>query len=839
MARQDLAWQVSMRVHSGHSKVFQCGPFLLALLSLLVSASVCADLSAESYAARPLYFEVNQGQAPTEVKYVSRGADYTLYLTSTSAQITLHSRQDVDASVQRRATVQITPVGIDVTASKPRAKLRGVDRLPGKSHYFTDNRSEHWVTGIEHFRKVVYSQIYPGIDMQFRSDSGRIEFDFLLEPSTDPERVRLKITGADHLKLDAAGNLRLSVDERELILRAPRSFQDINGSRQEIATYFVLQDSQTIGFSVAAYEQKQPLVIDPILDFSSYAGGSANDIAHGVAFDSQGNLYVVGETFSTDFPTHNPYQATSPVNGSAFVMKLDANTHDVVYATYVGSNVVEARGIAVDSAGSAYIVGDTASLTFPLMNPYQSSLHGLADIFVTKLAPTGNALAYSTYLGGSSVDRGRALAIDALGDVYIAGVTGSADFPLANAFQTRLRGSADAYVAKLSPVRGTLDYSTYLGGGGLDYGTAVAVDAAGQAFVGGYTDATNFPTLNPLQVAKAGSTDAFAARFTAQGGLAYATYLGGAGPDYAHAIAVDTAGNIHLAGQTESLNFPLSKPLQATAPGAGDAFAAKLNAAGSSLLYSTYLGGAKGDLAYGLRLDAAGNAYLTGQTTSNNFPTLHAVQPGNAGGQDAFVTALSPNGANLVYSTYFGGAANDYARAIAVDAGGNVAITGVTESDDLPRIDATQPLRGGSQDGFIALLLADDDDDDGLSNMLETALGTDPANPDSDADGLNDGAEVNQYATDPLLYDTDGDDLNDGQEVLVYGTSPTHSDTGDLAPRAAPDGQINLADLLVLMRYVAGLQAPDARAAALGDVDKDGALDLRDVLALRRMLSAM
>lgn len=798
---------------------------------------------------QPLYFEINKGQAAADVGFLSRGAEYTLYLTPTSAVIALDTKRLGNASDQHRAAVRITPVGTDGGGSP--VNLQGVDALPGRSNYFITNQRARWLTDVAHYRAVVYPQLYPGIDMLFRSDSGRIEFDFRLQPGARPERVRLKITGSKQLKVDAAGNLTLNANGHLLTLKAPRAFQSINGARREIATRFMLMGRQTVGFRVAAYDHRQALVIDPVLSFSSYAGGSANDIAHGVAFDAQGNIYVVGETSSTDFPVHNAYQSSSPVSPSAFIMKLDAKTHDVVYATYLGSNVTEARGIAVDSTGSAYVVGDTSSTAFPLMNAYQPSMHGLIDIYVTKLTPAGNALAYSTYLGGDSVDRGRALALDAQGDIYITGVTGSTNFPLVNPLQTTLRGSTDAYVAKLSPARGTLDYSTYIGGDGLDYGTAIVVDSSLRAFVGGYTNSGNFPTLNPLQAVKGGANDAFVARFSPAGDLAYATYLGGAGADYANAIGIDTAGNILLAGQTYSANFPVSHALQAALAGTTDAFVSKLNAGGTALVYSTYLGGNQGEVAYGLRVDAAGNAYVAGQTDSLDFPTAYPVQAANAGGTDAFITQLSAAGASLGYSTYLGGAASDYARALAVDSGGNVAIAGITESDNLPRVDANQSVRGGNQDGFVALLLADTDHDDVPDGADNCPSAANPSQADLDRDGLGDACDTDidgdglsnaaesGLGTDPRSYDTDGDGLSDGQEVLVYNTNPKHSDTGDLVPRGAPDGKVNIADLLMLTRYVEGLQTPDALASTLGDLNKDGRLDLRDVLLLRRMLGVM
>lgn len=836
----------------------------------LLSLGLAQAGSASTLVPHPVYFEANHGQAPADVAFLARGLDYALYLNPASVQVFLRcSDKAPHARTEPFAQIQITPLGVASAPHTDTQNPRGVDLLPGKSHYFLNDQRGQWRTDIPHYRKVVYPALYPGIDMLYRSDNGRIEFDFLLAPKADPDQIRLAIKGADSLQRDTAGNLHLAVGGRALILQAPASFQIIDGVQQDIATEFVALGPHSIGFKLAKYDPQYPVVIDPVLSFSSYAGGAANDAAHGVAYD--GSLYVVGETFSTDFPTQNAYQTDLTANGSAFVMKLDGLTHNVIYSTYIGNNVVEARGIAVDAAGSAYIVGDTSSSSFPLMKAYQSTMRGLVDIFVTKLTPAGNALAYSTYLGGDSIDRGRALTIDAAGDVYLTGVTASTNFPLVNPIQTQMHGSNDAYVAKLSPTRGTLDYSTYLGGNGLDYGTGIAVSSTGSAYVSGYTGSNGFPLLNPLQPTKAGDNDAFISILTPQGDLRYSTYLGGAGADYANAIDLDIDGNIYIAGQTGSSNFPVSNPYQANLAGPTDAFIAKLNATGTALVYSTYLGGSEGDVAYGVRVHYPGKAYLAGQTGSVNFPTLNAVQTNNAGSGDAFVTQLSVTGANLVYSTYLGGGGNDYARALSVNGSGDVVVVGGTESDNLPRVDANQSARAGNQDAFIAVLLADSDNDgvadvvdncysvsnptqddldqdgmgdacdpdldgDGLDNDVEVGLGTDPANPDSDADILTDGDEVNLYFTNPNLPDSDGDGLTDGDEVHVHGTDPTRSDTADLAPLASGDGKINSADWLMLMRYIEGLQPLDAKATALSDINKDSVLDIRDALLLRSIL---
>lgn len=692
-------WQTgSVLVMLGRSR------YLLILALMLHCGVVAATPRLAAQASYPIYFEVNRGQAPADVAFLSRGAAHTLRLTATGAEMILHGAAGTQALVGKPLVVRITPVDARVAGA---ARPRGEGVLPGRSHYFTQGRAENALTGIEHFRAVRYPQLYPGIDMRFHGERGRLEFDFVLQPGVDPGRIALEISGAEHRSLDGEGNLVLRAGGRELALHAPVTFQDIDGTRLEVNSRFAMREDGMIGFEVGGYDRSHSLTIDPVLGFSSYAGGSATDVAQDIAFDAQGNLYVVGETYSTDFPTHDPYQASSPVNGSAFVMKLDAQTRDLVYATYLGSNVTEARGIAVDTEGSAYIVGDTSSTSFPLANPYQASLSGLIDIFVSRLSPGGDALTYSTYLGGDQVDRGRAIAVDPVGDIYITGVTSSTDFPLANPQQTSRRGSTDAYVAKLSPSRGTLDYSTYLGGGALDYGTSIAVDEGGVAFVGGYTGSINFPTLDPFQGARAGSTDAFVARFGVQGDLDYSTYLGGAGVDRVHAIALDTEGGIHLAGETDSADFPVVDAFQETLAGATDAFVSRLDASGASLQYATYLGGAGNDVAFGMGLDAAGTAYLAGMTQSSDFPVLQPVQAANAGGQDAFVTQLSAGGGQIEFSTYLGGGADEYAHALAVDAGGAVGIAGRTASADFPLADANQWEHAGNLDAFIAVLLAD------------------------------------------------------------------------------------------------------------------------------------
>jgi len=475
-----------------------------------------------------------------------------------------------------------------------------------------------------------------------------------------------------------------------------------------------------LGFEVGAYDASLPLVIDPTLVYSTYLGGSGFDYGSGIAVDSAGNAYVTGQTYSTDFPTANPFQAARVGGPDAFVAKLNAAGSALVYSTYLGGNGDDyGRGIAVDAAGNAYVTGETGSTNFPTANPLQASnAGGNYDAFVAKLNAAGSALVYSTYLGGSDYDYGYGIAVDAAGNAYVTGETFSTNFPTANPLQASNAGGPNAFVAKLNAAGSALVYCTYLGGSGGDSGQGIAVDAAGNAYVTGETG-SNFPTANPFQASNAGGPDAFVARLNATGSaLVYSTYLGGNGNDHGSAIAVDAAGNAYVTGETFSTNFPTANPLRASNAGGGDVFVAKLNAAGSALVYCTYLGGSSWDYGTGIAVDAAGNAYVTGLTGSTNFPTANPLQAANAGGNyDAFVAKLNAAGSALVYSTYLGGSDTDFGYGIAVDAAGNAYVTGETYSRNFPTANAFQNSNSYS-DAFIAKL---------SSNLVPTLTSLSPS----------------------------------------------------------------------------------------------------------------
>lgn len=450
--------------------------------------------------------------------------------------------------------------------------------------------------------------------------------------------------------------------------------------------------------------------------YSTYVGGNQGDGSHSIAVDSAGSAYLTGRTGSSNFPVANALQATLSAASDAFVTKINASGSALVYSTYLGGNTTGSTsgidrgyGIAVDSAGNAYVTGMTESNTFPVVNALQTTRGGSSDAFAAKLNAAGSALVYSTYLGGNKADIGYGIALDTSGNVYLTGSTTSTNFPTAGAFQAQHNGGLDAFVTKLNPTGNTLVYSTYLGGSTEDIGVGIAVDTSGNVYLTGNTRSPNYGLYNNSST-YGGGYDAFVTKVNAAGAALYSTYLGGSADDNATDLAVDSSGNVYVSGSTLSSNFPVVNAYQSTWHGSRDAFAAKLNAAGNALLYSTYLGGNTPDFARDIAIDSAGNAYLAGETESTNFPLMNPFQATFGGNRDVFVTKLSASGNTLVYSTYLGGLNFDGATGIAVDAGGNAYLTGSTNSSAFPVANAFQATRAACTqnciDAFVTKLNA-------------------------------------------------------------------------------------------------------------------------------------
>jgi hypothetical protein len=655
------------------------------------SAGVVAPISAsqsdpkaqarilDSYGKLPLSFEANQGQTDARVKFLSRGSGYTLFLTSDEAVFSLRgSEANTNASGVSR---QLRPspavpttnavLRMKLHNANRAAKVTGTDQLPGKSNYFIGNDPKKWRSNVPTYAKVKYEGVYSGVDLVYYGNQRQLEYDFIVAPGADPRRIQFDVGAAlvtarqGHpqgvpLRIDGNGDLVVATGDGEVRFHRPVVYQPTTDHGQRttdvVEGKYVLTGAHEVRFQVAAYDRSKPLVIDPTLAYSTYLGGSNLDSGEGIAVDASGNAYVTGETWSTDFPTTSgAFQTTfggGPVGEptDAFVSKLNAAGSALLYSTYLGGSGGDfGFGIAVDSSGNAYVTGSTDSSNFPTTSGAFQTIFGggFADAFVSKLNAAGSALLYSTYLGGNDQEIGYGIAVDASGNGYVAGRTASSNFPTsAGAFQTTIGGGYDAFVSKLNAAGSALLYSTYLGGGGYDDAIGIAVDAFGGAYVTGGTSSSNFPTTPGAFQATygGGEYDAYVSELNAGGSaLLYSTYLGGNDFDYGVGIAVDALGNAYVAGETWSTDFPTtSGAFQTTYGGEEDAFVSKLNAAGSALLYSTYLGGSGIDAGHSIAVGSGGSAYVTGWTTSSNFPTsAGAFQTTFGGGYDAFVSKFS------------------------------------------------------------------------------------------------------------------------------------------------------------------------------------------------------
>ena len=547
----------------------------------------------KAFADLPLAFEPNRGQTDRAVRFLARGSGQTLFLKDREAVLL----------VGRKAVVRFDWLG-----SRPAAKVSGEDPLRGVSNYFLGRDPARWRTNIPQFGGVRFSGIYPGIDLVYYGNRRQLEYDLVLSPSTDPRQVRLRIRGADRIRISPEGDLVLSVAGGEMIQKKPLVYQMDGQKRQQVDGYYVLSGTDEVAFAVASYDARRPLVIDPVLVYSTYLGGSGDDSATAIAVDGSGNAYVAGYTASSDFPT----------------------------------------------AGNP---------------PLQSTLSTTEDAFVAKLSADGSTLLYSTYLGGAKgVQAADAIAIDNNGGAYVAGYTTSSDFPVTQgAFQTAgpsNSGTIVGFVSKLSPSGSILSYSTFVGRTDT-FVNGIAVDGALCAYVVGETGDSSLPTsATAVKPKYYGPEDAFVIKLNATGtGEIYGTFLGGSGGDRGFGIALDSSGDAYVAGSTNSLDFPVLNAIQATAPpsasGLNSGFVAKLNGDASAFIFSTYLGGAAGTDAYAIAVDGNGNAYVTGDdyppsSGTNPFPLKNALQPALGAGGHAYLTKFDPSGA-LIYSTYLGG----------------------------------------------------------------------------------------------------------------------------------------------------------------------------------------
>ncbi|HEV8437730.1 MAG TPA: SBBP repeat-containing protein [Methylomirabilota bacterium] len=712
----------------------------------------------------PLYFVENRGQEDPRVAYYVPGRTIATYFTADG--VTFAFSSPTPPPPRRAAFVAEPPtrerwaLKLDFVGARP-VMPRGQDVTPTIFSYFKGPESE-WKTGLKTYAGVVYPDLWPGIDLVYGGSAGRLKYAFHVKPGADPAQIRLAYRGATAVVLDR-GRLEVSTPLGGFTDDRPYAYQEVDGRRMEIPTRYAKAAGQhAYGFEVGDYDRNRPLVLDPtVIVYAGYIGGTGSDGANAIAVDSAGNAYVAGSTTSTapSFPGIAGPDLIQNGNNDAFVAKVKADGTGLIYAGYIGGAGEDfANAIAVNSVGNAYVAGGTTSdqATFPVKMGPRLTYSGNQDAFVAKVKADGTGLVYAGYIGGADLDRANAIALDSAGNAYVAGLTASteATFPVTMGppHDTYHGGTFDAFVAKVKADGTALVYAGYIGGAGDDEATAVKVDAAGNAYVAGFTDSdqNTFPVRVGPDLTYNGHVDGFVAKVKADGtGLVYAGYIGGAEDDFANAIAVDSAGNAYVAGSTNShqATFPVKVGPSLTYNGPdcssgsdsefcfakSDAFVAKVKADGTGLVYAGYIGGAAGDAAFAIAVDSAGNAYVAGDTGSDqtSFPVKVGPDLTFSGGclsdhtvgcaVDAFVAKVKADGTGLIYAGYIGGAGPDFASAIAVDPAGNAYVAGSTGSDQtsFPVTVGPDLMFNGDADAFVVKL-------SGKPDLAETAVSNPP-----------------------------------------------------------------------------------------------------------------
>jgi hypothetical protein len=706
-------------------------------------------------------FEPNLGQADPRVRFMAQGRGYGLFLTDGAAVLSLaHARSG------KKATAPTSVIKMQLIGARAGSVPQGAEPLPGKSNYFMGNDPSRWQRGVPQFARVRYPQVYAGVDLLYYGKQGQLEYDFEVAPGADAKKIQLNFVGNKSLKLEA-GDLVLETADGNIRLQAPHVYQGDGETQTNVDGRFLLLAADTVGFEIGAYDRSKTLVIDPVLSYSTYLGGTGSEVFPTVAVDSGFNIYVAGSTNSPTFPgtssTSYLQQLVTGATANVFVSKLDAAGTTVIFSTYLGGTGADMSvGIAADAAGNAYVAGTTTSNDFPTVNGFQTSPKAAGThAFVSELDATGSTLKYSTYLSGSNTDTASGMALDDKGFVYVIGTTNSTDFPTAptaGTLQSTLQGSKGFFVSKVDPsTSGTnsLPLSTYFGGGNPSTGTVagggIAVDnnangsniyiTGGTNFAFTNTNATTeFPIKNAYQAclnsaasvttcpAPSGTPpmDAFIAKInpgtTTGPQLLYSTYVGGTGNDVGNGIAVDASGNAYVTGSTSSGDFPKATIAQfqtAYGGGATDAFVAKINnpitgtgttSTNVQLTYSTYLGGSGADVGNAIVVDGIQGARIIGTTNSADLSSkvLNPIQGTIGGGQDVFVARLDTvkggsTGTNQ-FLTFLGGSGDETGTGIALDSSTNTYVAGETASANFPTASPFQASPSGPQDAFVAKL---------------------------------------------------------------------------------------------------------------------------------------
>lgn len=798
----------------------------------------------QSFSAKTsVSFEENRGQFDEKVRYMARAAGATVFLTADEAVYllpiadcelpieetdsakpqcqspTMNNGLNPQSEIPKPQSKKAFALRMKIVGANTDSTFAGENLREHRTNYFRGAETD-WRTDIPNFGRVQYENVYDGIGMVWHGlETGVTRYDFVVQPNADANQIALEFDGADNLEIDAEGNLLIHTAAGTIKQNKPFSYQETDGVKQEIESGFRIENNQ-LRFDLGDYDRSKTLTIDPTvtlnnLAFSTFIGSFADDQANDITVDANGNSYITGKTLSTSFPTTaGTFDTTHNNNEDVFVTKLNSSGTGIVFSTFLGGGFYdEGNGIALDSGGNIYVAG-TATSGFPTTaGAFDTSFNGGADVFVTKLNPTGSALVYSTYIGASQIDTANDLAVDSGGNAYIVVRTPDAspalNYPVtAGAFDTIHNGFDDVAVTKLNDTGTALVYSTFLGGSSIDNGTSITVNANGEAFVGGSTtdDVTDFPTTaGAFDTTHNGAIDFFVTKLNAGGtALIYSTFIGGSGIDNANGLAIDTAGSVYVVGSVAP-GFPTTAGVfDTTAAGSGETGVSKLSPNGATLVYSTFLGGTQGETARGVAVDAFGNAFVAGDNFGGDYPTTAgAYDTTFNGSNDGFLTVLNQSATALIYSTYIGGGGSEFANDITLDSVGNVYLTGRTVLNAAPfptTTNAFQTFNGGGNDAFVSKFgdfviggkVIDATTGNPLSNVMVAMSGQVSGNILTGADGrfafLDTvpgephaiSATRSGYSINPAIFNVAN--LNNNRELIFVGTvgSPTGGSGGTL-----------------------------------------------------------
>jgi hypothetical protein len=666
--------------------------------SLLAVPTLVGFVSGNSAGNLQIPFSIvrNAGQSDPQVRYIGNGPHFKAWFENNGVIFQ-----------QGAAFARLTFQG-----GRSAPVIEEGEPVGAHANYLRGGDPSRWVTDLPMLKSIVYREVWPGIDVRFKAEDSYAKAEYLVGPGASPAEIRLKFDGIASIERD--GSLTVTNRSGRFSEDKPILFQEGEEGRVEVAGGFRTFNDGSVGFTASDYDPAKPLIVDPTILFSGYFGGVSQSTITSVAINSYYNTVVAGWTIGSDLPASGGAQKHYAGGVDAFVAGFSAAGGNLLFCTYLGGSADDrAFGVAVDAANNTYITGQTSSTNFPVVNAVQTKLKGTRDAFVAKLNAAGNALVYSTYLGGTGVDLANAITVDSTNSAIIVGDTTSTNLPVTTgSFQAALAGAQDVFVTKLSPAGNTVTWLTYFGGNAVDHAAALKQDSTGNLIFGGYTYSTNFPTISAFQPQSGGGQDGFVVKMTPNGTSAiFSTYIGGSGgsagaPEEVNAVGVFVTGEVVVAGTTSSVDFPITSGVVQSTYGGGntDGFYAGLIATTGALSKSTYLGGMGDDGITGMTADMAAHMYLTGYTTSPDFPVLKQTQALPGGQMDAFVAEVAFG--RIIFATYLGGWGNDSGTAITIDSLTNIVVVGTTGSGNFPVVASVGGPTGSVLSSFVTKFAA-------------------------------------------------------------------------------------------------------------------------------------